>query len=229
MGTDPLSDEKIIESWERNASPWTSAIRDAAIPSRVQCTDQAIIDAVLSRAPRSALDLGCGEGWLARALAAREVEVTGVDVVRELIEAAKRRSPGAFRVMSYKAFAEHGLGAAFDAVVCNFSLLGESSVEDVVRAAPQHLCHGGALVIQTLHPVSACGDAPYRDGWRKGSWDGFGTSFTDPAPWYFRTLESWVALIVESGLRLCELREPTLPGSDRPASVILIAETMHAK
>jgi hypothetical protein len=80
------------------------------------------------------------------------------------------------------------------------------------------------LVVQTLHPVVATGDAPYVDGWRAGSWAGFGAAFSDPAPWYFRTLASWVRLLDASGLRLRELREPVHPATGRPASAIFVAE-----
>jgi hypothetical protein len=47
-----------------------------------------------------------------------------------------------------------------------------------------------SFIIQTLHPLIACGDFSYQDAWREGSWAGFSDDFTDLAPWYFRTLES---------------------------------------
>lgn len=68
MTIDPLSDAKILDAWRRNAAPWTAAVRGRQIESRRLMTDRAMVDAVLGRAPRSVLDLGCGEGWLARAL-----------------------------------------------------------------------------------------------------------------------------------------------------------------
>jgi hypothetical protein len=82
----------------------------------------------------------------------------------------------------------------------------------------------GAMIVQTLHPLLAGGESPYVDGWREGSWVGFSADFADPAPWYFRTMESWVRLFVSSGLRLVEMREPLHPRSGKPASVIFIAE-----
>jgi hypothetical protein len=79
-------------------------------------------------------------------------------------------------------------------------------------------------MVQTVHPLAACGDAPYADGWRKGSWAGFNPGFTDPPPWYFRTLESWVALFRSNGLRLQEVREPVHPATGKPVSIILIGD-----
>ena len=78
-------------------------------------------------------------------------------------------------------------------------------------------------MVQALHPVVACGDLPYQDGWRPGSWDGFGSGFIDPAPWYFRTLESWKALFLLHGFSSLEIREPFHPATGQHASVILIA------
>lgn len=78
-------------------------------------------------------------------------------------------------------------------------------------------CLGGGC----LRPVVACGGLPYRDSW---SWAGFGPEFSDSAPWYFRTLDSWVELFAVSGLRLREVREPIHSATVRPASVVFIAD-----
>ncbi|MEO8580438.1 MAG: class I SAM-dependent methyltransferase [Gemmatimonadales bacterium] len=223
MTSDPLSDARIVDSWRKNASPWTAAVRESQIASRVLVTNQAIVDAVLSRAPRTVLDIGCGEGWLTRALAEQGVTTIGVDVVPALVEQARRAGAGDFRVASYEDIAAGELPVTVDVAVANFSLIGKESVEGVVRRAPALLNAGGSFVIQTLHPVASCGDETYADGWRKGSWAGFSEEFSDPAPWYFRTMESWVKLLTENGFDILETREPLRPDTGQPASVIFIA------
>jgi len=221
---DSHSDAKIVESWQRNAAPWTDAVRERKIESRNLVTDAAIVDAVLSRSPLTALDIGCGEGWLARTLGQHGIRVTGVDVVPALIDAASRAGGGDFRVASYEMIAAGGLELApVDVVVANFSLIGKESVDNLIAAVPSMLAPNGTLVIQTLHPLVATGDLPYVDGWRDGSWTGCGADFSDPAPWYFRTLETWVKLLGEAALRLVEMHEPLHPTSQKPASVIFIA------
>lgn len=224
----PLSDEKILAAWHTNATPWTAAVRERSITTRQLVTDGAIIKAVLSVAPQSVLDVGCGEGWLTRALAGEGISVTAVDAVAELVELARQADAHnaltSYRVMSYEQIAAGDLALRVDAVVCNFALLGKDSVEGLFGAMGSLLQPEGHLLVQTLHPRMACGDAPYEDGWREGSWLGFSADFRDPAPWYFRTLESWVQLFERHGLRLIEQREPLHPQTQQPASVLFIAQ-----
>lgn len=223
MNRDLLSDVEIIDAWHANAAPWTSAVRDGDIESRRLITDDAIVDAVFSRSPQSVLDVGCGEGWLARALSSKGIQVTGIDVVPELIELAQKAGGGEFRVASYEDISAGKLDLTADLVVCNFSLIGKESVDGIIAAAKSLLNPGGTLIVQTLHPLVACGDQAYADGWRPGSWAGFSEDFVRPAPWYFRTLASWVQLFTTHGWHLEDVREPVHPKTGRPASILFVA------
>ena len=214
------TDTAILDSWSRNADPWVTAVRENEIASRVLVTNAAIVDTVRSLAPRTALDLGCGEGWLVRALP--EVRMVGVDAIPGLVEAARVAGGGEFRCLSYEAIAAGELDLAVDLAVCNFSLIGKEAVDGLFRAAPGYLRPGGAMVVQTVHPLASCGEAPYVDGWRSGSWAGFNSGFADAPPWYFRTVASWVALFAAHGLRLVEMREPLHPETGKPVSLILV-------
>jgi 2-polyprenyl-3-methyl-5-hydroxy-6-metoxy-1,4-benzoquinol methylase len=215
---------RIIDSWRKNATPWARAVQAQTIASRRLVTNDAVISAVLDCRPTSVLDTGCGEGWLTRQLSPLVGNVTGIDVIPELIAEARRLSAHRFEVMTYDELASGALELTVDLMVCNFSLLGKESANAVVDATQTLLRPGGHLVIQTLHPLMACGDVAYQDGWREGSWLGFDEAFTDPAPWYFRTLESWVALVNTGGLRLVSLREPLNPETGLPASLILTSQ-----
>lgn len=216
------NDRKIIDSWHRNAAPWSVAIRQGQIESRTLVTNQAILDVIASRPARTLLDIGCGEGWLARELSARGLEVLGIDVVPALIEQARAAGSGRFEVISYEELAAGKLREKFDVAVCNFSLLGDASVTGLFRTLPALLNPNGSLLVQTLHPVADCGEHRYQDGWREGSWAGFSGDFTDAPPWYFRTLETWVRLYTDHGFELREIREPIHPKTGKPASVLFV-------
>ncbi|OMH29161.1 methyltransferase type 12 [Motiliproteus sp. MSK22-1] len=218
-----LSEEKIIQSWNKNSAPWVQSVRENRIESRVLVTNQAIVEAVVSVAREQVLDLGCGEGWLSRELIKRKLSVMGVDAVPELIEKARLSGSSRFEVMSYEDIANKKLELTFDTLVCNFSLLGKKSVEDLFQAVPELLNPGGYFIVQTIHPVFGGGTEDYTDGWRKGSWKGFAEGFTDPAPWYFRTLSSWFELFRQSGLEVIEIQEPVNPVTKMAASVIFIS------
>ncbi|HEX8453434.1 MAG TPA: class I SAM-dependent methyltransferase [Longimicrobium sp.] len=215
---------QIERSWETNAAAWTEAVRDGRIATRRLVTDQAVVDAVLALVPRRVLDLGCGEGWLARALAAAGVEVVGVDASAPLVEAAREAGCAEFHVCSYAelAAASARLGGPFDVVVANFSLLGDP-LDDALLGARALLKPGGTLIIQTVHPWSARGDEPYRDGWRTERFAAFGSGFTEPMPWYYRTLESSLHALRQAGLGVDFVSEPLHPETGDPASLILIA------
>ncbi len=216
-----MSDARIIERWRDNAEAWTSAVREGRIVSRVQVTDAAIVDAVVARRPSSVLDVGCGEGWLARELGRRGIDVLGVDAVADLIERARSAGGARFETISHEQIAEGAITRRFDLCVCNFSLLGEASTNGLIARVPQLLNPGGALLVQTLHPLAAGSPHAYRDGWREGSWCGIEGGFSAPAPWYFRTLQTWVKMYADAGLRIAELREPAHPQTALPLSMIL--------
>ena len=66
-------------SWNANARAWTKAVREQLISSRRVVTDAAIVEVLVALQPRRVLDVGCGEGWLVRALNERGIEAFGVD------------------------------------------------------------------------------------------------------------------------------------------------------
>jgi len=202
-------------SWELNADAWTEAIRGGAVASREAGTNAAVLHAVRACEPASVLDVGCGEGWLAHALARDGTSVVGIDASERLIRAASD-GPGRFAVAEYGSLTEDPsvVPGPFDVVVCNFSLL-DDDLTPLLRALRRRLSPGrGRLVVQTLHPWVANGDGPYRDGWRVERFDAFGDSFPAAMPWYFRTFASWWRTLAAAGLKVLRLEEPGLTTSD---------------
>lgn len=220
-----MSDEadRLQQSWIVNAAAWTEAVRERRIESRRLVTDAAILEAILACEPRHVLDLGCGEGWLARALSARGPEVVGVDGSDRLIEAARAARGGRFLTLSYAELAAdpERAGTGFDVIVANFSLLDDSPAA-LLSAMRRVVTKSGTLIVQTVHPVFATGSLPYVDGWRTETFSAIPGQWREPMPWYFRTLSSWAALFGQSGWTIREIREPRLSDAAAPASILFV-------
>ena len=216
------SERDLERSWRANAAAWSDAVRERRIASRQAGTDAAIVDAVLQTQPRRVLDLGCGEGWLARKLCTHGIEVVGVDASPELVESARALGGARFETASYAGLVSHlaDLGR-FDVAVFNFALLAED-LRTPLQAARSLLAARGRLIVQTVHPWIARGDAPYSDGWRIETFEDFGGAFKKPMPWYFRTLASWSAAIHDNGFVVERWLEPS-DASGNPLSLLLVA------
>ncbi|WP_223513912.1 class I SAM-dependent methyltransferase [Pseudomonas sp. GL-B-19] len=219
----PTPEFVLLKSWKHNAQSWIEAIRTGAIESRLKVTDQAILLAVIGRQPENVLDLGCGEGWLLRALAERGITAIGVDGDPTLVKAARAAGSSPVHLASYEALVEAkvNVGCDYDLICANFALLHQDIIP-LLAAMNALLVPGGTLVIQTLHPwTAAAGD--YQDGWREETFAGF-EGLWQPMPWYFRTLSSWLNALDMGGFRLVGLQEPQHPQSPVPQSLLLVAE-----
>ncbi len=216
-----LSDEKIINSWMKNVDPWINALAQNEIESRANATNNAILTEITKRSPAKVLDIGCGEGWLVDSLSKLSIDTFGIDAVPAFIKYAKNNKKGRYKILKYEDINNKNLHEKFDIIVCNFSLLGKSSVEHVFKNIPNLLNKEGSFIIQTIHPFTSS-KSGYNDGWRKGNWNGFNINFSDPAPWYFRTLMSWCNLFEQNQLYITSILEPMI--ERKLASIIFIGK-----
>jgi 2-polyprenyl-3-methyl-5-hydroxy-6-metoxy-1,4-benzoquinol methylase len=161
------------------------------------------------------LDVGCGEGWLCREVAAQSIAAVGIDASPELIDRAQSLG-GEFSVGCYEAMPN--FGRRFDAIVCNFSLL-EEDLDGAMRQMRARVDPQGSLLIQTVHPNAIADNKA--DGWHIEDFAGFGADFLAPMPWYFRQRESWVNLLTRNGFVVETILEPAHPVTTKPLSLLL--------
>ncbi|MCO7514274.1 class I SAM-dependent methyltransferase [Pseudomonas guariconensis] len=216
------SETTVLHTWHHNAQAWIQAVREGGIESRRQVTDQAILLAILGRQPQRVLDLGCGEGWLLRALGERGIEAVGVDGDATLVEAARAAGPASVHLATYAQLTKSqvDIGRGYDLVCANFALLHQDIIP-LLAALNALLAADGALIIQTLHPWSMA-EGDYQDGWREETFVALAGQWA-PMPWYFRTLSSWLNALEMAGYRLAGLQEPQHPQRALPQSLLLTA------
>jgi len=222
----PAERSPALVAWDDAAISWADALRGRVDSGRA-VADAAMVELVRQVPTGPILDAGCGEGWLARELAAHRHRVTAFDGSPLMLELALREGPGTadYRLLTYDeaAAGPRRMGGAFGTVVFNFSLLDER-ITPVLTAAGKVLFPYGRILIQAAHPASALeGGGGYRDGWRTLEEAAPGVALPSPVPWYFRTFTTWVLELRRAGLLLVETYEPLDPATGRPVSLILSA------
>jgi SAM-dependent methyltransferase len=178
--------------------------------------------ALLPAPGRMVLDVGCGEGRLARDLKARGYRVVGVDgspTLARLAHEADSEIPVQVGDAASLPFAS----ATFDLVVAFMSLHDIVALDETVREIGRVLEPGGRVCVAIVHPINSAGAFESADPASpftiRGSYlepfryvdeierEGLGMRFESehrPLAAYFRALE-------RTGLLVDALREPLLP------------------
>lgn len=221
-----MEKNKIINSWDVNAKEWITLIENQGIASR-KITNPAILNVISQYAPKKILDMGCGEGWLTRALSSKGFEAYGADAIQDLLLHARKNGNEEYIQLSYQEIIDGTIipFQPFDAVVFNFSLYEEKETGELLKQIKPHLNPDGLVFIQTLHPFAMIkNDLPYKSQWMDNAWKGLPGSFKAPHDWYYRTIEDWLDVINTSGLQIRSIREPLTDDGKSPASVIFVLE-----
>jgi SAM-dependent methyltransferase len=113
--------------------------------------------ALAGDAPKTILDMGCGTGRLAVALAERGHRVTGADPSAGMMQVARNR-PGAARVRWIDSDARSlALETRFDLIVMTGNVfqvfLDDEEIRGTLRTLRRHLAPGGQLAFETRNPL----------------------------------------------------------------------------
>lgn len=171
---------------------------------------------------RRALDIGCGEGRVARDLTKRGHRVVALDASPTLIRHAAEADPTGWYLVADAARVPFP-DSSFDVAVAYNSLIDVDDMPGAVREAARVLEPGGRICICVTHPINDSGafqsdepDAPFVVS---GSYFGRrrfeGTFERDGLRMTFRgwsyPLESYARALEDAGLVIETLREPPAP------------------
>lgn len=171
---------------------------------------------------RRTLDLGCGEGRLARDLKSLGHRVVGVDVSPTMLAAARDADPQIETHLADAAALPFPDGA-FDCVIAFMSLQDVDDLEGAVREAARVLEPDGRFCLAVVHPLNSAGDydgdagdspftitgsyldrSYYADHLTR---DGLEMTFISA----HRPLQAYTAALADAGLLIERLCEPAMP------------------
>jgi SAM-dependent methyltransferase len=210
-----------VSSWEWQAEDWARWARTPGHDSYWVFRDL-FFDAIVPTPGRLTLEVGCGEGRVARDLAQRRHTIVALDASPTLVAMAAAADPGGRYVLGDAAALPFADGS-FDTVVAYNSLMDVDDMPAAVHEASRVLEPGGRLSVCVTHPTADAGkfeskgpDAPFVI---PGSYlgrhrieepferDGLQITFIG---WRY-SLEEYALALEDAGLLIERLREPPAP------------------
>lgn len=149
--------------WDASAAAWIAIQGDQGDFGRVHVLDAPMLALVDACAPRTVLDVGCGEGRFCRMLGERGIVTTGVDPATALIARARSLHPeGDYRIAPAEAMTVEPGG--HDMAVCYLSLIDMPDLDGALARIIAAIRPGGHLLIANL---TAFNTAAVHLGWTK--------------------------------------------------------------
>lgn len=209
-----------VDLWETNAGWWQAACTDGA---DVEYEEQILpLVARHLAGARRVLDVGCGEGQVARRLAAAGATVVGVDPAAAQLAVARARAGGPVYARSSADALPFGDGA-FDAVVICLALEHVDDFAHALREAARVLEPGGTFLLLVGHPLLQAPGSGWIDDrewderyWRIGTYLREGAVVDEVAPgvafeFIHRPVARYVNAMAAAGLPVEHMEEPAPP------------------
>lgn len=206
--------------WERHAGWWQGAFTSGADP---EYEDQILpLVARHLAGARRVLDIGCGEGQVARRAAGSGAAVVGVDPAWSQVATARTRAGGPVYARARAEALPFGTGA-FDAVVVCAAYEHVDEYETAIGEAARVLEPGGRLVLVLCHPLLQAPGSGWIDDrilgeqyYRVGSYLRDDRRFDEVAPgvhllFIHRPLSRYVHAMGSVGLLIEDMEEPAPP------------------
>jgi len=206
--------------WERHAAWWQQGFTEGADPEYEEQVLPLVEEHL--RGARRVLDVGCGEGHIARRIALLGNDVLGLDPTPSQIRAAHDRG-GSARFARSRAEQLPCADRTFDAVVICLALEHVDPFEPALREVARVLAPGGRFVLVLVHPLLQAPGSGWVDDqvaaehyWRVGPYLPDDVAIDQVAPgvhlsFAHRPISRYVHAMGEVGLLVEDMVEPSPP------------------
>ncbi|MGH9119793.1 MAG: class I SAM-dependent methyltransferase [Acidimicrobiales bacterium] len=240
------------DHWEEHAGWWQEEFAGGADPEYVEQILPLAAEVLAGRA--CVLDVGCGDGQVARRLAGNgAATVIGVDPSRAQLAEAGRREGGPIYIRAAAAALPFA-GGRFDAVVACLVFEHIRAVDAAIAEVARMLRPGGRFAFFLNHPLLQAPNSGWIDDhvldppeqyWRIGPYLVEDESIEQVAPGVFlpfihRPLSRYVNAMADNGLVVTRMEEPPPPpgflakapeygqAASIPRLLLLVAEKMES-
>ncbi len=148
------------ELWNQKAHFWDQLHGDFGNVFHRRLIEPSVLQLLNLKSGESVLDIGCGNGALARRLTELGAKVTGFDFSEDLVQLARARDSSANAPIQYHIIdatdeaAMMQLGAGrFDAITCTMTLMDVPTIDPLFRASSRLLGKNGRFIFATAHPA----------------------------------------------------------------------------
>ena len=148
-------DQPLGEAWEAVARDWVEWARKPGHDSYWRFHKEPFF-ALLPPPGRLTIDIGCGEGRVARDLKALGHNVVAVDVSPTMVEFARAADPSMQVIVADAAQLPFDDGAA-DLAIAFMSLQDVDDMPGAVHEAGRVVERGGAFCLSIVHPINSAG------------------------------------------------------------------------
>ncbi len=212
--------------WDDHAAAYADAVarREGSVPSGVglDAALTALLELLGTVRGQTVLDAGCGEGFLARILAARGALVTGIDLAPRLIAIARQHDQAAaiaYRVADLSRPIPD-LAGHFDASGSYLVLNDVADHRGFAASLAALTRPGGRAVLALNNPYSSVVRGHLTDYFADGAratYGGMSAALGGTVGYYHRTLAEYLAAFLAAGWQLAALVDvPAAPRDDLP-------------